>query len=112
MRGGAGLKTLFRIDTTLALFGLAAAYLFINATWSLDHERAFTAAFWFLAVVLMSFAGCRALARWPERSLRMAATALLVGAGIGVAVILFEPSRAGSPPWLYTTRFRSLSRGV
>lgn len=87
---GAGLKTLFRIDTTLALFGLAAAYLFINATWSLDHERAFTAAFWFLAVVLMSFAGCRALARWPERSLRMAATAFLVGAGIGVAVILFE----------------------
>ncbi len=77
---GVDLKSLFRIDTTLALFGLTAVYLFINAAWSLDHERAFTAAFWYVAVVLMSYAGCRALARWPERSLRIAATAFLVGA--------------------------------
>lgn len=87
---GVDLKSLFRIDTTLALFGLTAAYLFVNATWSLDRERAFTTAFWFVAVVVMSYAGSRALARWPERPLRMAATAFLVGAGIGVAVILFE----------------------
>ena len=87
---GVDLKSLFRIDATLALFGLTAVYLFINAAWSLDHERAFTAAFWYVAVVLMSYAGCRALARWPERSLRIAATAFLVGAGIGIAVVLFE----------------------
>lgn len=88
-RGGDA-KSLFKVDATLALFAVTAAYLLLNATWSLDHERAFASAVWFIAVVVMSYAGCRALARWPERSLRMAATAFLAGVGIGVAVILFE----------------------
>jgi len=88
-RGGDA-KSLFKVDATLALFAVTAAYLLLNATWSLDHERAVASAVWFIAVVLMSYAGCRALARWPERSLRMAATAFLAGVGIGVAVILFE----------------------
>jgi hypothetical protein len=87
---GNGVTGLFRINSTLALFGITAAYLFINATWSLDPERAFTAAIWFTLIVLMCFAAARALARWPERSLRMAATAFATGIGVGVAFLLFE----------------------
>lgn len=88
-RGG-DLKALFRIDVTLALFSATAAYLFLNATWSLDPERAFTKAAWFVLIVLMTYGATRALARWPERSLRMAATAFLAAIGAGVAFILFE----------------------
>ncbi len=88
-RGGS-LRDLFRVDMTLVLFGIAAAYLFLNATWSLDPARAFTASSWFVLIVLMCFSSARALARWLERSLRMAATAFAVGIGAGVAVILFE----------------------
>jgi hypothetical protein len=68
-RGGS-LRDLFRVDMTLVLFGITAAYLFLNATWSLDPARAFTASTWFVLIVLMCFSSARALARWPERSLR------------------------------------------
>ncbi|WP_108682136.1 O-antigen ligase [Methyloceanibacter sp. wino2] len=88
-RGGK-LKDLFRIDATLALFGLTAAYLFINATWSLDPQRAITAAIWFVLVAVMSFSSARALARWPAPALRAASTAFAIGIGIGIAIILFE----------------------
>ncbi|MDJ0513777.1 MAG: O-antigen ligase family protein [Methyloceanibacter sp.] len=88
-RGG-HLKGLYRIDVTLAVFGVTAAYLFVNATWSLDPERACTAATWFVVIVLMSYGAARALARWPERSVRMAASAFAVAVGVGVAFILFE----------------------
>lgn len=88
-RGGS-LRDLFRVDMTLVLFGFTAAYLFLNATWSLDPARAFTASTWFVLIVLMCFSSARALARWPERSLRTAATAFAIGIGVGVAVILFE----------------------
>ncbi|MGD9263095.1 MAG: hypothetical protein PVG88_02030, partial [Methyloceanibacter sp.] len=87
---GNGVTGLFRINATLALFGITAAYLFVNATWSLDPERAFTAALWFTLIVLMCFAAARALARWPECSLRMAAAAFVIGIGVGVAFLLFE----------------------
>ena len=87
---GNGVTGLFRINATLALFGITAAYLFVNATWSLDPERAFTAALWFTLIVLMCFAAARALARWPECSLRMAAAAFVIGIWVGVAFLLFE----------------------
>ncbi|MEM7193233.1 MAG: O-antigen ligase family protein [Pseudomonadota bacterium] len=85
-----GLKDLFRIDLSLVLFGATALYLFINASWSLDMARAATSAAWFVLVILMSYGGCRALARWPERSLKMAATAFLIGISAGVAIACFE----------------------
>ncbi|HML91932.1 O-antigen ligase family protein [Methyloceanibacter sp.] len=88
-RGG-DLRNLFRIDATLALFGATAAYLFVNATWSLDPERAFTASTWFVLIVLMCYGSARALSRWPARSLRMAASAFAVGIGVGVALIIIE----------------------
>ncbi|ODR99967.1 hypothetical protein AUC68_02340 [Methyloceanibacter methanicus] len=88
-RGGE-LKGMFRINASLALFGATAAYLFMNASWSLDPERAFTAATWFVLVVLMCYGSGRALARWPERSLRMAGTAFGTGVGVGIAFVLFE----------------------
>jgi hypothetical protein len=87
---GNSVTGLFRINATLALFGLTAAYIFINATWSLDPERAFSAAIWFTLIILMSFSAARALACWPERSLRMAASAFAIGVGVGVAFLLFE----------------------
>jgi hypothetical protein len=87
---GNSVMGMLRINATLALFGITAAYLFINATWSLDPERAFKAATWFTLIVLMCFAAARALARWPERSLRIAATAFATGIGVGVAFLLFE----------------------
>ncbi|MEM9590476.1 MAG: O-antigen ligase family protein [Pseudomonadota bacterium] len=88
-RGG-NLKSLYRGDVTLAVFGAAGVYLFANATWSLDPERAFTAAAWFVVIVLMSYGAVRALARWPELSLRMAASAFSAAICVGVAFILFE----------------------
>ena len=88
-RGGK-LKDLFRIDATLALFGVTAAYLFINAMWSLDPQRAVTASAWFVLVALMTFSAARALARWPAPALRAAATAFAIGIGGGVAFLLFE----------------------
>ncbi|ODR99805.1 hypothetical protein AUC68_01260 [Methyloceanibacter methanicus] len=83
-------RALLRIDVPLALFGVTAAYLFLNATWSLDPERAFTTAAWFVLIVLMAHGAARALAHWPKRSLCMAATAFLAGIGVGTAFILFE----------------------
>ena len=38
----------------------------------------------------MAYGATRALARWPARSLRMAATAFAIGVGVGPAFILFE----------------------
>jgi len=83
-------KDLFRIDSTLALFGATAAYLFINATWSLDPDRAFAASAWFVLVVLMCYSATSALARWPAHSLRIAAKAFAIGIGVGTGVLLFE----------------------
>lgn len=83
-------KNLFRIDAALALFGATAAYQLVNATWSLDPERAITASIWFVLIVLMCYGSTRALSRWPARSLRMAAAAFAVGIGIGVVFVLFE----------------------
>ena len=60
-------KDFFRIDVTVALFGATAAYLFINATWSLDPDRAFAASTWFVLVVLMCYGATSALARWRQR---------------------------------------------
>lgn len=98
-RGG-DIKSLFRMDITLALFAVTALYLFLNASWSLDPERAFSKAVWFALVVAMSYGASRALAVWPQRSLQMAATAFLLGVSVGAAIILFE---------IATDRFLTLS---
>ena len=87
---GQQLKPLFRLDLGLVLFGAIAAYVFINATWSLDPSRAFGKALWFTLVVVMSYGACRALATWERRQVRMAVTAFLVGLTAGAAIVLFE----------------------
>ena len=71
-RGG-DIKSLFRIDITLALFAVTALYLFLNASWSLDPERAFSKAVWFTLVVAMSYGAAARWPSWPKRSLQMAA---------------------------------------
>jgi len=87
---GQSLKELFRFDLGLALFAVVAGYLFVNATWSQDPWNAFTKAAWFVGVVLMTYAACRALWTWPHRAIRVATNSLLIGLAVGIAFILVE----------------------
>ena len=87
---GARLKSLFRVDLGLALFAIATAYLFVNASWSLDPSRALGKAAWFGLVAAMSFGACRALASWPKPQLGTAVTAFLVGLVAVVVLVLIE----------------------
>ncbi len=63
---GAKLSELFRLDLALGLFALAALYLAVNATWSLDPPHAFGKSAWFALVVVLAFAACRAVSRFDE----------------------------------------------
>jgi len=67
-----------------------AGYLFANATWSQDPSNAFIKAGWFVGVVLMTFATCRALRTWPPAQIRVATNSLLIGLAVGMAFILVE----------------------
>jgi hypothetical protein len=87
---GQSLKELFRFDLGLALFAVVAGYLFVNATWSQDPSNAFIKAGWFVGVVLMTFATCRALWTWPPAQIRVATNSLLIGLAVGMAFILVE----------------------
>jgi O-Antigen ligase len=87
---GQRLKSLFRLDIGLALFGAAAVYLFINAAWSEDPSRAVGKAVWFTLVAAMSYAACRALANWDKPQIDRAVPAFLAGLIVGVVLVLFE----------------------
>lgn len=87
---GQQIKSLSRLDPGLVLFGAAAVYLFINASWSQDPSRAFGKAVWFTLVVALSYAACRALAGWQRPQIRQAVTAFLAGLAVGGALVLFE----------------------
>lgn len=87
---GQTLKSLFRLDIGLALFGVAAIYLFINAAWSEDPSRAVVKAAWFTLVAGMGYGACRALASWDREQIDRAVTAFLAGLVAGVALVLFE----------------------
>lgn len=83
-------KELFRFDLGLALFALVTAYLFVNATWSLDPGRALGKASWFAGVVLLTYASCRALRSWEREQIRIAVNSFLIGLTIGTAFVLFQ----------------------
>jgi len=87
---GQRLKSLFPPKPLLALFGAAAFYLFVNASWSLDPSRAVSKAVWFTLVAAMSYGAWHALAGWQKAQVRTAATAFLAGLAVGLAIILFE----------------------
>jgi O-antigen ligase len=87
---GARPGELFRFDLALGLFALAALYLAINATWSLDPPHAFGKAAWFALVVLLAFTACRAVSRFGESQTKLAAGAFLVGLSAGLVFILVE----------------------
>ncbi len=87
---GARLNTLFRVDLGLALFAVATAYLFVNASWSLDPSRALGKAAWFGLVAAMSIGAWRALASWPKPQIGMAAAAFLAGLFAIVVFLLVE----------------------
>lgn len=83
-------KELFRLDLGLALFAGVTAYLFLNATWSLDPSRAFGKAVWFGLIIVLTFGASRALSAWQGPQIRAAFAAFLTGLAVGVAYILFE----------------------
>jgi O-antigen ligase len=83
-------KQLFRLDLGLTLFAVLTAYLFMNATWSLDPSRAFGKAAWFGLIVLMTFGASRALSTWQKPQIRAALAAFLAGLAVGIAFVLFE----------------------
>lgn len=87
---GARLKSLFRLDLVLALFGAAGLYLFVNASWSLDPSRAVGKAAWFTLVAAMSYGAWRAISTWQRGQVRAAVLAFLVGLSAGLAIVLFE----------------------
>lgn len=87
---GARLANLFRMDLGLTLFAVAAAYLLINASWSLDPGRAAGKAVWFVTVAAMSYGACRALELWPRAQIGTAAAAFLVGLVAGGILVLIE----------------------
>ena len=87
---GARSGELFRFDLALGLFALAALYLVINATWSLDPPHAFGKAAWFALVVLLAFAACRAVSRFDESQTKLAAGAFIAGLSAGLVFILAE----------------------
>jgi O-antigen ligase len=87
---GQSLKELFRFDLGMALFAVVGGYLFINATWSLDPANAYGKSAWFVVVVLMTFAACRALRTWQEEQIRVAANSFLIGLAVGAAYVLLQ----------------------
>ncbi len=87
---GQNLTELLRFDRGLALFAVVTVYLLINASWSLDLPRALNKVLWFGLVVAMTFAASRALGRWNERQIRLAATAFLVAMTAGLVFISYE----------------------
>ena len=87
---GQNLTGLLRFDRGLALFAVVTVYLLINASWSLDLSKALNKVLWFGLVVAMTFAASRALCRWNERQIRLAATAFLVAMTAGLVFISYE----------------------
>jgi O-antigen ligase len=87
---GRSFKELFRFDLGLALFTVVTAYLFVNATWSLDPGRAVGKAAWFAGVVLLTYASCRALRTWEREQMRVAVNSFLIGLATGTAFVLFQ----------------------
>jgi O-antigen ligase len=87
---GQSAKELLRFDLALALFAVVMLYLLINASWAADVPRALNKVLWFALVVILSFAGSRALGHWSERQVNTAVAAFLAGMILGLAFILFE----------------------
>jgi O-antigen ligase len=78
----------------LATLAIAGIYLLINATWSLSPASAYSAAFSFIAVVLVVYLISGALWHLDDDVLRAMALALYAGMVIGGAILLFEVATA------------------
>lgn len=82
--------TLLRPTSTLGFCLLFAAYLPINATWSLDRAVAFQKAGLATLIILGTFVIINTLAQLPEQRLSVVGRAFLAGAAIGAGFVLFE----------------------
>jgi hypothetical protein len=69
---------------------IVIAYLFINATWSLDRVEAFAKAALFAALLLMTFAAVSAAATVERKHLRQAGLAFAVGLLFGAIFVAVE----------------------
>lgn len=87
---GVRLRDLVRPDLGLGLFLVTAVYLFVNATWSDDMDRALTKAVLFIVFAVLSIGTVRAVMAWPEERARRAATGFVIGVGLGALYLLIE----------------------
>jgi hypothetical protein len=78
------------VSPLLATLAIAGVYLLINATWSLSPASAYSAAFSFIAVVLVVYMISGALWHLDDEVLRAMALALYAGMVIGGAILLLE----------------------
>ena len=78
------------VSPLLATLAVAAIYLLINATWSLSPSSAYSAAFSFIAVVLVVYFISGALWHLDDDVLRAMALGLYAAVVIGGILLLFE----------------------
>lgn len=95
LRQGTPWRALLPRQPALLACLVLAAYLFLNATWSLDRPEAFAKAALFLALILMTFTAVSAAATLNRENLRRAGLAFAAGAFFGALFILLELLTSG-----------------
>ncbi|XSG83103.1 MAG: O-antigen ligase family protein [Methyloligella sp. ZOD6] len=87
---GARLRDLVRPDLGLWLFLATTVYLFINATWSADMDRAINKAALFILFAVLTLGTARAIFTWPEERAKRAGAAFAIGVALGGLYLLIE----------------------
>jgi hypothetical protein len=95
LRQGTPWRALLPRQPALLACLVLAAYLFVNATWSLDRPEAFAKAALFLALVLMAFTAVCAASTLNQENFRRAGLAFAAGAFFGGLFILVELLTSG-----------------
>ena len=90
LRRGIYWREFLPYQTALAACLVFAAYVFINATWSVDRPAGFGKAALLIGLILMSFTAVQAAAKLDQHILRRAALAFAAGALLGALFIVFE----------------------
>ncbi|QKP76085.1 O-antigen ligase family protein [Methyloligella sp. GL2] len=106
---GTKLRELFKLDLTFVLLIAAGAYLFVNATWSADSERALGKAAVFLLFAVLTYGSVRALIEWPVQRAKAAGMGFALGTTFGLAFLLFE---LATHQWLARTVYNNFSFAV
>jgi hypothetical protein len=89
-RRGMNWRNLLEPRPALAVCLILAAYLFLNATWSLDRPAAFQKAALLAGLLLIGFAAVQAVTILDANTVRRAALAFALGAFGGALFVLIE----------------------